>query len=161
MKKNIDKKQVNKNVPEKDETCDCEKLEIEKKEFENNWKRALADYQNLQKRVEEEKKETISYANAILLMRFLPVLDNLKMMLMHNEDVGLKMTIKEFEKVLEEEGVMEIKCIGEGFDATKMEALELVEGTPGKVVEITKAGYMLKNKVIRPALVKVGREEEK
>ncbi len=158
MKKEKKENQTNKNVSKK---CDCEKLTVKNAELENSWKRALADYQNLEKRVLEEKTAMVSYANSVLLMRFLPVLDNLKVMQKHNDDVGLKMTIKEFEKVLEEEGVVEINCENKDFDANTMDALELVEGAPGKVVEIVKAGYMLKNKVLRPAIVKVGREEEK
>ncbi|OGC47909.1 nucleotide exchange factor GrpE [candidate division WWE3 bacterium RIFCSPHIGHO2_01_FULL_42_13] len=125
-------------------------------ELENNWKRALADYQNLQKRVAEERESIVKFANAMLVLRVLPILDNLLLMHKHDEDPGLKMTIKEFEKILAEEGVKEIEAEGKGFDPHAMEAIEKVKGEEGKVIEVLQKGYMYKNKVLRPARVKVG-----
>ncbi len=125
-------------------------------ELENNWKRALADYKNLERRVEEEKDLFAKFANTALIMRILPILDNLHAVCIHNNDEGLKMIIKEFEKILNEEGVKEIKAEGEKFDPKLMDAIEIVEGKKDKVVEVTQKGYTLKGKVIRPARVKVG-----
>ncbi len=125
-------------------------------ELENNWKRALADYQNLQKRVSEEREKIVSFANAMLILRIIPILDNLQLMQKHSDDAGLKMTIKEFEKILQEEGVKEIEAEGKHFDPEKMEAIEKVEGEHGKVMGILQKGYIYKNKVLRPARVKVG-----
>lgn len=129
-------------------------------ELENNWKRALADYQNLQKRVAEERESIVKFANAMLVLRVLPILDNLLMMHKHDEDAGLKMTIKEFEKILAEEGVTEIEAHGNNFDPHTMEAIEKVDGENGKVMEVLQKGYMYKNKVLRPARVKVGGGKE-
>lgn len=130
-------------------------------ELENNWKRALADYQNLQKRFVEEKESVIRFANVTLLMRMLPVLDNLELMSAHNKDEGLKMTIKEFERVLDEEGLEEIKVKGKKFDAKTMDAVETVTGKAGYVVEVIQKGYLLRDKILRPARVKVGQKKEK
>lgn len=129
-------------------------------ELENNWKRALADYQNLQKRVLDERESFIRFANTNLILRILPVLDNMHMILKHNADDGLKMTIKEFEKVLIEEGLEEIKADGMDFDSSQMDAIEMVDGEEGKVVEVVQKGYLLKNKILRPARVKVGQKQE-
>jgi len=129
-------------------------------EFEGNWKRALADYQNLQKRVAEEKEAIVKYSNSTLILRILPILDNLELMSKHNEDEGLRMTIEEFKKVLVEEGLEEIEVEDAEFDAEKMDAVEAVDGEPGKVVTVIQKGYMYKSKVLRPARVKVGREKE-
>lgn len=152
------------------EKCECE-IEtgegrecLSCKELENNWKRALADYKNLEKRVSEEKADFAQYANSVLLLRILPILDNLEMMQKHSEDEGLKMIIKEFKRVLDEESVEEINAEGQKFDPEKMDAIEKVESNEkmeGKAVEVTQKGYMLKNKVLRPAIVKVGRGKEK
>jgi molecular chaperone GrpE len=130
-------------------------------ELENNWKRALADYQNLQKRVGEEREVLIRFSNATLILRLLPVLDNLQLLAKHTKDEGVLMTIKEFEKVLEEEDVKEIEADGKKFNAEEMDAVEMIKGKPGIVMEIVQKGYMLNNKILRPARVRVGQKEEK
>lgn len=135
------------------EDCRCEELE-------NNWKRALADYKNLEKRVAEEREVFLTFANASLILRVLSVLDNLEMTSMHNDDEGLKMTIKEFKRILEEEGVKEINVDGKDFDSESMEAIEKVPGDENKVIEVLQKGYLFKNKVLRPARVKVGSGKE-
>ena len=127
-------------------------------ELENNWKRALADYKNLEKRVAEERDSLKDFANLVFVSRLLPVLDNLQMVEAHVSDDGLKYTVKEFKQILEDEGIKEINPKGEDFDATTMEAIETVEGEDGKVVEVLRNGYMLKNKSVRPARVKVGKK---
>ena len=130
-------------------------------ELENNWKRALADYQNLQKRVAEEREVLIRFSNATLILRLLPVLDNIQLMAKHTKDEGVLMTIKEFERVLEEEEVKEIESAGKKFNAEEMDAVEMIKGKPGIVMEVVQKGYTLNNKVLRPARVRVGKKEEK
>ncbi|MBI2414311.1 nucleotide exchange factor GrpE [candidate division WWE3 bacterium] len=128
-------------------------------DLENNWKRALADYKNLEKRTFEEKEAIITFANSVLILRILPVLDNLKTLQKHFDDPSLKMIIKEFEKILKEEQIEEINALGQTFDHTTMDAIESIEceaDDEGKVVEVLQTGYTLKNKVLRPARVKVG-----
>lgn len=148
------------------EDCDCdceeegtEELQQKIEELEENWKRALADYQNLQKRVAKERRQVIDFANSVLIMKLFPVLDNLETMAKHSDEEGLEMIIKEFKRVLTEEGVEEIEAESEEFDPETMEAIESVEGEPGKVMEVTRKGYRYKNKVLRPAEVKVGHTE--
>ena len=145
------------------QTADVLKIsELEEKvsELENNWKRALADYQNLQKRVAEEREALVTYANLVLISELLPVLDNLELLEKHIDDTGLKLTIKTFKQILENEGVKEIECLGKDFDPALMEAIELVDGKEGKVAEVAQKGYVLKDKLIRPAKVKVGESKE-
>lgn len=125
-------------------------------ELENNWKRALADYQNLQKRVAEEKQQIVSYANSTLILKLLFVLDNLEMVEQHSNDQGLSLSVKTFQTVLEEEGVEEIEIDGKEFNPETMDAIEKVPGEENKVVEVLQKGYMLKQKILRPARVKVG-----
>lgn len=127
-------------------------------ELENNWKRALADYRNLEKRVAEEKETVIRFANSILILKLLPTLDNLELTFGHSKDKGTEMIIKEFKKTLEEEGVKEIEAEGKNFDAEIMEA---VEGGGKNVTEVLQKGYFLSDKVLRPARVKVGKKEKK
>ena len=134
---------------------------MDKKELENNWKRALADYRNLEKRVTEEREMFFTFANSSLVLRILPILDNLESLAKHIDDEGLKMTIKDFKRILDEEGVKEIEAEGKDFDAELMEAIEKVEGAKDKVVEVLQKGYTMKEKILRPARVKVGSGKEK
>lgn len=131
------------------------------KELENNWKRALADYQNLQKRYFEEKDQIAAYANSQLLSRFLPVVDNLEMLQTHLKDQGLDMVVREFKNILSEEGLEQVKTEQQIFDAHTMEAVE-TEATEdsemdGKVIKTVINGYFLKGKLIRPARVVVAK----
>lgn len=135
-------------------------LEEQKTEMENNWKRALADYRNLVKRTEEERLEFSGFNTALTVKRLLPILDNLEMLEKHLDDIGLKMIVKEFRNYFKEEGLEEINSLGEKFDATKMEAVEMVDGKKDIVVEILNKGYLLKGKLIRPTRVKVGNGKE-
>ncbi len=124
-------------------------------ELTNNWKRALADYQNLLKRSEKEKIEFALYANSSLILKLLFVLDYLQKVQSYLQDEGLALAIKEFEKVLTEEGLKEIEALNKPFDPNLMEAVETVEGNEEKVIEVLGRGYLLKDKLLRPAKVKV------
>lgn len=144
-------------------------VELESKigELDNSWKRALADYRNLQKRTEEEKESLVNFISGMFFKRILPVLDNLEMLEKHVDDQGLKLITKDFKQILSEEGVLEIDAVGKDFDAELMEAIEMVQGGDAqsdkrlKVIEVLNKGYMLKNKLLRPSRVKVGSEERK
>jgi molecular chaperone GrpE len=126
-------------------------------ELDNNWKRALADYQNLQKRTLEERTNFLSFANSSVIRKLLPILDNLEMTQQHLEDEGVKMIVKEFSQVLADEGVIEIETKDKDFDPSIMEAVEMVEGPENKVVSAVQKGYLLKDKLLRPARVNVGK----
>lgn len=133
-------------------------LAEELSEMEGNWKRALADYQNLQKRVAEEKEEMLKFANLVLISQLLPVLDNLELLGKHNKDEGIKMIIKGFKDVLKDSGVKEIEVSkGDDFDPLLMEAVEA--NGEGSVSEVLQPGYKLSDKLIRPTKVIVGKKE--
>ncbi len=136
------------------------KLEERVAELENNWKRALADYKNLERRPVEEKAEFAEFANMILIQRLLPVVDNLEMLEKHISDTGLKMIVKEFKQLLEDNGVTAIESDGKSFDSQTMDCVETEECDEkghDKIVETLARGYKLKNKVLRPAKVRVGK----
>lgn len=146
------------------------KKDIKKEELENlknQLKRALADYQNLEKRVAQDRSDWIKNANRDLLLRFLPTLDTLNLAQKHVDDEGLKLSVQQFLDALKSEGVQKIETIGAHFDPKTMEAVEVEEAEEGKVLEEIRAGYTLNGEVLRPAQVKVGkqkidvREEEK
>lgn len=124
--------------------------------IENQLKRALADYQNLEKRILSEKSEWIKSANKDLLLRLLPGLDSLLLAEKHTQDDGVKLSIKHFLDILEQVGVKKIETENKDFDPNLMEAVATTTGEEGKVIEETRAGYMLYDQVLRPAQVVVG-----
>lgn len=122
----------------------------------DKWKRVLADYQNLEKRVGQEKKEFVKFSNAALIDKLLGVLDSLEKAEAHLKDKGLNMAVDQFRAVLKTEEVEEIKALDKKFDPTLMDCVEVVKGKENMVIEVLEKGYFLNNKVLRPAKVKVG-----
>ncbi len=134
-------------------------LKTRLEDLENQLKRALADYQNLEKRVTLERHEWIKSANRNVLLRLLPVLDILILADKHVENQGIQLSIQQFLDALKQEGVEKIQTENKEFDPYTMECVETVEGKAGNVVEEVRAGYKLYDKILRPAQVKVGKGE--
>lgn len=149
---------------------DIEKLKIQIKEFEqkveqylNGWKRAKADFINYKKEQEQIFEEFIKFSNQNLILQILPVLDNFNLALKHlpkefenNEWAKGILYIKtQLEDILKNQGVEEIKTIGEKFNP---EFHEVVSGDEqgDVIVEEIQKGYMLHGKLVRAAKVKVG-----
>ena len=126
-------------------------------EIEDQLKRAVADYRNLEKRFEEEKKEIIKYANKELILRLIPALDNLFLAGKYTTDEGVRLTIKTLLDSLKEIGVEKIITEDKEFDPMFMECVETVDGEENKVVEELRPGFTLYGKLVRPAQVKVGK----
>lgn len=141
------KKEENKKIEELREQCE---------NFENKYKRALADYTNLQKRTEEEKKRFVKFANEVLMQKFLEVLDDLEESQKHIKDEGINKVIEKFKKTLTDQGVEEIEAKGQSFDPNLHEAIESVNGEDGKIIKVHRKGYMFHEKPLRPAIVAVG-----
>ena len=135
-----------------------EKLEKRVSELEEQVKRVLADYQNLEKRSREERRDWIRVANREILLRLLPVLDTLMLASKHSEDKSLHISITQFADALKSEGVTRIETIGKSFDPNTMEAVGTAAGKENIVVEEARAGYMMQEKLLRPAQVIVGKE---
>lgn len=133
-----------------------DKKTIDHKELEEKYLRALADYQNLEKRVEREKDNFIKFANTVLILKMLPILDNLQRAGSHLKDQGIDLVIKQFKEALNSEGVTEINSSGTTFDPELHEAVEKVSGEDDRVIDIVESGYKMGDKVIRPAKVTVG-----
>jgi len=129
-------------------------------DLENKWKRALADYANLEKRIAKEKDFLVKFSNQELLEKLLPVLDDLERAEKHLKDQGLTMAINKLREVLKNEGIIEIKAEGEEFDPHLMEAIETVEGPKNKVMEVVNKGYRWGDKILRVAKVKVGGKQD-
>ena len=129
-------------------------------DLENKWKRALADYVNLEKRIEKEKENFVKFSNAQLLDKLLVVLDDLERCEKHTKDKGILLVCQRFREVLKGEGVEEIKALTDKFNPKTMDAIEIVPGPKNKVVEVVLKGYTLNGEVLRPVKVKVGGEKK-
>ncbi|MGH7245430.1 MAG: nucleotide exchange factor GrpE [Candidatus Levyibacteriota bacterium] len=125
-------------------------------QLEDNYKRAIADYQNLQRRTIEEKREWAKLSNKDLLLKLLPILDTLLLAEKHTKDQGITLSVQQFLQVLGQEGVTRIKTIGEEFNPHTMEAVSTTTGEKGKVVEEARAGFLYYDTVLRAAQVLVG-----
>lgn len=137
-----------------------QELQKQAEEWKGKYLRALADYQNLEKRKSEEIGQVRRFAGEVLIVKLLPVVDTFKRALVHVNDLGLGLVLKELEAFLEEAGVKKIDVIGKPFNPHEMECIEVVDGEDTIVVEELLPGYLLHGKVIRVAQVKVGKRKE-
>ena len=137
--------------------------------LKNQLARALADYDNLRKRTEDERQLWVKFSAERVLIKLIPVLDMLASAQEHLKDSGLAIAVGEFKKVLSEEGIEEIvPRKGDPFNPQLHEALESVGGgKKGQIAELVLTGWRFTDgKIIRPAKVKVytsqagGKKEE-
>src|SRR3990167_5643000 len=125
---------------------------VKPQKFEDQLKRALADYQNLEKRVEEERKLLSRLSAGLLIEKLIPVLENLEKAQAHLKDEGLEMVVKQFKDIFTQEGVEEIAAEGAQFNPEFHEAIETQEGEKeNMVVKVLAKGYKIENTVLRHA----------
>jgi molecular chaperone GrpE len=136
------------------------KKNLDEKKYEDLYKRALADYQNLEKRIGGEKEEFVKFANAELILQILPGLDSLEKAEKHLQDEGLSLAVKQLKDGLAKVGLEEISVLGLEYNPETMECLATGEGEENKVIEELRKGYLLNGKILRPALVRVGKKKE-
>jgi len=139
---------------------EVEGLKNEKEEWRNKYLRALADYQNFEKRTFDEKTRIEKRANGNLIIKLLPFLDSLEKAEVFIKDQGLKMIREKFYQVLKENKVEEIQILGHEFDPFLAEAVDIVEGDKDNiVVEVTRKGYKYNDMILRIAQVKVSKKK--
>ncbi len=139
-------------------------------EAEEKALRYQAELINYRKRKDEETEKKLKYANEDLILEILPVLDNFERAIKMDDDnledevsqflSGMKMVYASLIKAIEKYGVKEIDALGKVFDATYHQAVmteEVKDKDKDIVLEVYQKGYILKDKVIRPAMVKVNK----
>jgi molecular chaperone GrpE len=132
-------------------------------EYKDGWQRALADFQNYKRRTDTEKADAYQSAVGNIIKRYLPVLDDMERALAARPTNlawvdGIELIYRKLQTILENEGLKRIEAEGQPFDPNYHEAVaqEAVEGVePGTVVAVMQQGYMLGERVIRPACVRV------
>lgn len=145
-----------------------EQLQAKEKEARENWDRFVrerADLENYRKRVNREKEELLNYGNKSLIEEILPIIDNLERALAHASEDGLggvvegiRMTHGMLLAALKKFNVTQIEAAGAQFDSAFHQAMAQVptdEHPPNTVVEEFQKGYMLKERLLRPAMVTV------
>jgi len=147
------------------------KLEEQRRLADENYQRFLraqADFENFRRRARQEKEEFTKYASAKLIEQLLPVVDNFERALAASKDnkdydaliKGVDMIYRQLEQALAAEGLAPIESVGKPFNPEFHQAIMQVESEEheeGIVVEELMKGYMLKEKVLRPAMVKVSK----
>ena len=173
-----EEEKINKKDKKEEKDKSEEKVSITKEEIEamNNKKneaeekalRAQAELINYRKRKDEETDRKLKYANEDLILEILPVLDNFERAIKMDDDnledevsqflSGMKMVQKGLINALEKFGVKEVEALDKLFDANVHQAV-MTESVPNKekdiIIEVYQKGYMLKDKLLRPAMVKV------
>ncbi len=138
-------------------------LREENQKLRDQYLRSRADFENFRRRVEREKAEYFRYALADTLREILPVLDNFERALEHETAgsdfrTGVEMIYKQLADLLARGGLKAIDPAGEPFDPTYHEAIarhETTEVEPHLVVDVLQKGYLLHDRLLRPAMVRV------
>ena len=134
-------------------------------EHRNNWHRSAADFANYKRRTDEERSTLTQFSNAVLIGKLLGVLDDFDRALdnvpadAHDPWVeGVRLTERKLRNVLESEGVTQIEAVGQPFDPNLHEAVaheETADHRDNEVIGEVQRGYRLRDRVIRPSLVRV------
>ena len=151
------------------------KLEEKEKEIKENHDRLLrlaADFENYKKRTAKEKEDWTKFANEDLIRAILPFIDNLERAVNHAQKVsdtgvlieGVRLTLQQLLQALNKFGLSTFESVGKPFDPAVHEAMLVVETDqhePNQVVEEFQKGYLLKDRLLRPATVSVSKASEK
>ncbi|ALS21283.1 MULTISPECIES: nucleotide exchange factor GrpE [Paenibacillus] len=145
---------------------ELEELRKQVEDHQQRLLRAQADFDNYRRRTMKEKEEFAKYASLKLIEQLLPVVDNFERALAASKDnkdydalaKGIEMIFRQLDGVLANEGLKPMEAVGTPFNPEYHQAIMQVESEEheeGIVVEEVQKGYMLKDKVLRPAMVKV------
>lgn len=150
----------------KEKLKECQK---ERQEFLDGWQRAQAESINIKKRLEDDKKNIVSYATEEILQDLFPVLDAFDMVFKDKEALekvdpnwvkGVEYIMSQFKSVFEKRNIDGFSPKGEKFNEEEHNSIELISTDDKKeddiVLEVIQKGYKIKDKIIRPATVKVG-----
>ncbi|MBI2914229.1 MAG: nucleotide exchange factor GrpE, partial [Chloroflexi bacterium] len=140
----------------------------EAERLRNNWQRAEADFQNYKRRAEQERDENRRFALASLIINLLPILDDFERAFGSLDArlagltwfEGIYHIYRKLQQALQNAGVSAIEAEGQSFDPRLHEAVAHAEGEEGKVLAEVQRGYRLHDRVLRPAMVVVGKGKE-
>lgn len=137
--------------------------EAKASEYRDSWLRSQAEFQNYRKRLERDSELTYTSMNGDIVKKILPVLDDMERALQNRPEdsswaSGIQLIARKLQNTLENEGVKKIEAEGLEFDPNFHEAIshEPADGVQsGHVISVVQSGYMLGERVLRPAMVRV------
>jgi molecular chaperone GrpE len=147
---------------------ELEDIRLKSEEYLEGWQRARAEFANFRKRVERDREQTHQVAAGNIIRSFLEVLDDLERALKNRPEEdegavwagGIELIYRKFLKTLESQGVMPMQTEGELFDPNLHEAItheDSPDHESGEIIEVVQTGYMIGDRVLRPALVRVAK----
>lgn len=177
LEKRKNAKAASEEITEHDDAVDVEaELSAAKEEAKTHYDkllRAMADFENYRRRMERDKQDLVKFANENLIRELLNVLDHLEQALSHikqgagddarNLALGVELVAKQLVGALEKFGLKAVNAeVGQAFDPQHHEALQMVDAedaAPGSVLAQHRRGYMLHDRLLRPALVDVVKDK--
>lgn len=147
---------------------ELEEIRLKSEEYLEGWQRARAEFANFRKRVERDREQTHQVAAGNIMRSFLEVLDDLERALKNRPQEGegavwaggIELIYRKFLKILESQGVKPMQAEGELFDPNLHEAItheESPDHESGEIIEVVQTGYLIGDRVLRPALVRVAK----
>ncbi|MDI6882389.1 MAG: nucleotide exchange factor GrpE [Methanothermobacter sp.] len=143
------------------------KKEDEIEEYISHLQRLQADFENYKKQREKQEAQIIEYANEKLILKLVDVLEDMERAIDNCKSLGdfkdgLNLIYRKFNNILEKEGLQRIPTKGEKFDPFKHEAVQIENHEKyknGEIIEEISRGYILKDRIIKPSLVKVCKKD--
>ena len=147
-------------------TLELEQARAKADEYLDGWQRARADFANYKKRIEREQADLYQTISGTIVKQYLDVVDDLDLALKNRPQGGegaewangIELVFRKLQTILENQGITPMKAQGEMFDPTLHEALSSEDNDEfesGAIIEVVKRGYMIGERVLRPALVRV------
>ncbi len=122
--------------------------------------RALADYANLEKRIDGQRQLFVALSTTAIITKMIEVLDDLHLAQNHLKNPGLQITINKLVSALRDEGLTEVEAQNHTFNPETMDCVEVAIGPQDQVVQVKKRGYLFNGRCLRPAQVVVGKNSE-
>lgn len=146
-------------------TDELQRVQRKLDETEHLYKRAIADYRNLEGRVEKERTQMLVLAHELMVQKLLPIVDNLEQVVTGAPDseretswfAGVAIILGQVHTLLSQAGLVEIDALSRPFDPNIHEAVDMAIGEPNTVVKVLTKGYKVDDRVVRPARVVVGK----
>ena len=140
----------------------CEEMEQQREEYKGKYLRAIADYQNYERRVQDQRIEGTKNANKNVILKLLSFLDDLERAEVFVKDPNLSHVKESFNKMLKNEGLEEIEVINKPYDPHTAEVINMEDGEiENMVVAVLRKGYTYNGQLLRVAQVTVSKKIEK
>jgi molecular chaperone GrpE len=149
-------------------TIELEEWQSKAGEYLDGWQRSRAEFANYKKRVERDQAQVYQNATGSVIKRYLEIMDDLELALKNRPQDeegaawsdGVELVYRKFSSILDAEGVTPIEADGQYFDPNLHEAITNEDNSDyesGQIIEVLKQGYLIGDRVLRPATVRVAR----